>query len=104
MTSLSQSFANLKDYLPFASTDSKNYRSSKSKLLYDSLDPEVGFRLKLNPGNQQKASTSSESYNGPELVVHIIGARHLPSIFGLKRVEGYAMKVSNGRMMEVVFP
>ncbi|KAG4076574.1 hypothetical protein HA402_002737 [Bradysia odoriphaga] len=93
MTSLSQSFANLKDYLPFASTDSKNYRSSKSKLLYESLDPEVGFRLKLIPGNQQKASSSSDSYNGPELVVHIIGARHLPSIFGLKRVEGYAMKV-----------
>lgn len=92
MTSLSQSFANLKDYLPFSSTDSKNYRSNKTKRLYDSLDPEVGFRLKLIPGDQQKASTSHE-YNGAELIVHIIGARHLPSIFGLKRVEGYAMKV-----------
>lgn len=94
MTSLSQSLANLKDYLPFASTDSKNYRSSKTKRLHDSLDPEVGFRLKLTAGDQQKASTSHEStYNGAELIVHIIGARHLPSIFGLKRVEGYAMKV-----------
>lgn len=92
MTSLSQSFSNLKDYLPFSSTDSKNYRSNKSKRLNDSLDPEVGFRLKLTPGDQQKASSSHE-YNGAELVVHIIGARHLPSIFGLKRVEGYAMKV-----------
>lgn len=92
MTSLSQSFANLKDYLPFASTDSANYRSSKTKRLHDSLDPEVGFRLKLIPADKQKATTSNE-YSGPELCVHIIGARHLPSIFGLKRVEGYAMKV-----------
>lgn len=96
MTSLSQSLSNLKNYLPFSSTDSNNYRSSKSKKLYDTLDPEVGFRLKLIPGDQQKASTSHEKpYNGPELIVHVIGARHLPSIFGLKRVEGYAMKVCN---------
>ncbi|KAJ6625245.1 hypothetical protein Bhyg_16462, partial [Pseudolycoriella hygida] len=87
------SFSNLKDYLPFASTDSKNYRSNKTKRLYESLDPEVGFRLKLTPGDKQKASSSHDStYNGPELIVHVIGARHLPSIFGLKRVEGYAMK------------
>lgn len=94
MTSLSQSFSNFKDYLPFSSTDSKNYRSNKSKRAYNSLDPEVGFRLKLTPGDQDKASTSHQEYSGPELIVHIIGARHLPSIFGLKRVEGYAMKVT----------
>lgn len=92
--SLSQSLSNFKNYLPFSSTDSSNYRANRSKRFHSTLDPEVGFHLKLVPGDQQKASTSNEkAYNGPELIVHLIGARHLPSIFGLKRVEGYAMKV-----------
>jgi hypothetical protein len=30
---------------------------------------------------------------GPELEVHLIGARHLPSNFGLKSIEGYQIKV-----------
>lgn len=29
----------------------------------------------------------------PELEVNLIGARHLPSSFGLKSVEGYLVKV-----------
>lgn len=34
-----------------------------------------------------------ERFLVPQLDVHLIGARHLPSNFGLKTVEGYIVKV-----------
>lgn len=37
---------------------------------------------------------STHSISVPELEVNLIGARHLPSNFGLKTVEGYMIKVS----------
>lgn len=68
-----------------------------------SLEPEVGFQLTLDPGPcrtngaqvSDGASGESNKYsNGiPELNVHLIGARHLPSLFGLKTVQGYVIKV-----------
>ncbi|XP_049547109.1 uncharacterized protein LOC125958047 isoform X1 [Anopheles darlingi] len=54
------------------------------------LQPQVGFKLTLTSsetnGNESTAAV-------PELVVSLIGARHLPSSFGLKTVEGYMVKV-----------
>lgn len=46
-----------------------------------SLDPEIGFKLALHPVNKN-------------LYVTVIGARHLPSLFGLSRAHGYLVKVN----------
>lgn len=86
------SLAKLKSFLPFTSSDSLNHRHSKSTGFMSNLDPEVGFQLTLC----SKSSDSNAEINYrsvPELHVNIIGARHLPSIFGLKTVEGYVIKV-----------
>lgn len=45
-----------------------------------SLEPEIGFKLALHPVNKS-------------LFVTVIGARHLPSLFGLSRAHGYLVKV-----------
>ncbi|CAB3221441.1 unnamed protein product [Arctia plantaginis] len=45
-----------------------------------SLEPEIGFKLALHPINKT-------------LYVTVIGARHLPSLFGLSRAHGYLVKV-----------
>lgn len=61
-----------------------------------SLEPEVGFELTLEPKSTSNGSTSSDTKfksGVPELNVHLIGARHLPSLFGLKTVQGYVIKV-----------
>lgn len=47
-----------------------------------SLDPEIGFKLSLHPVNKV-------------LYVTVIGARHLPSLFGLSRAHGYLVKVTS---------
>ncbi|GBP04395.1 hypothetical protein EVAR_6577_1 [Eumeta japonica] len=44
-----------------------------------SLDPEIGFKLSLHPVAKS-------------LYVTVIGARHLPSLFGLNRAHGYLVK------------
>lgn len=46
-----------------------------------SLEPEIGFKLALHPINKT-------------LYVTVIGARHLPSLFGLSRAHGYLVKVT----------
>jgi len=56
------------------------------------LEPEIGFQITIdNPKNndQSKGSTAV-----PELNVHLIAARHLPSLFGFKIVQGYLIKVN----------
>ncbi|XP_075970611.1 uncharacterized protein LOC142972999 [Anticarsia gemmatalis] len=45
-----------------------------------SLEPEIGFKLALHP-------TSKSLY------VTVIGARHLPALFGISRAHGYLVKV-----------
>ncbi|XP_041976474.1 uncharacterized protein LOC121731185 [Aricia agestis] len=45
-----------------------------------SLEPEIGFKLALHPTNKS-------------MYVTVIGARHLPSLFGLSRAHGYIVKV-----------
>ncbi|KOB72848.1 Protein kinase C beta type, partial [Operophtera brumata] len=47
-----------------------------------SLDPEIGFKLALHPVSKK-------------LYVTVIGARHLPSLFGLSRAHGYLVKVES---------
>lgn len=47
-----------------------------------SLEPEIGFKLSLHPINKN-------------LYVTVIGARHLPSLFGLSRAHGYLVKVTS---------
>ncbi|VVC99506.1 uncharacterized protein LOC126977124 [Leptidea sinapis] len=45
-----------------------------------SADPEIGFKLSLHPSSKN-------------LFVTVIGARNLPSLFGLSRAHGYLVKV-----------
>lgn len=47
-----------------------------------SLEPEIGFKLSLHPVSKN-------------LYVTVIGARHLPSLFGLSRAHGYLVKVTS---------
>lgn len=47
-----------------------------------SLEPEIGFKLALQPVSKY-------------LYVTVIGARHLPSFFGISRAHGYLVKVGN---------
>jgi hypothetical protein len=86
-----------------SSNASKNNGHEKDK-----LEPTVGFKLTLHEsdttcgGGEQHTSSSracarrsfsSLSFSVPELEVQLLGARHLPSSFGLKTVEGYMIKV-----------
>ncbi|KAH8296325.1 hypothetical protein KR054_004738 [Drosophila jambulina] len=55
------------------------------------LEPEIGFQITIdNPKNSDQFKNSSAA---PELNVHLIAARHLPSLFGFKIVQGYLIKV-----------
>uniref|UniRef100_A0A182JAZ4 C2 domain-containing protein n=1 Tax=Anopheles atroparvus TaxID=41427 RepID=A0A182JAZ4_ANOAO len=56
------------------------------------IEPQVGFKLCLHAGASGSAADNANG-NDPELHVQLIGARHLPSSFGLKSVEGYMVKV-----------
>lgn len=85
----------LKSMLP-ASLNSNS--SAALKRQPESLEPEIGFQITI------EASSSPHTGNDPyatktiipELNVHLIAARHLPSLFGFKIVQGYLIKVSNG--------
>lgn len=92
-----------KTWLPFNNNNNPNnaegakHRGAKSK---GSLDPEVGFQMTLVPGQSvRRDSVARDKPNHsaaaavPELHVKIIGARHLTSLFGLKVVQGYVVKV-----------
>ncbi|XP_043063709.1 uncharacterized protein LOC108089582 isoform X1 [Drosophila ficusphila] len=55
------------------------------------LDPEIGFQITIE--NPKNSDPTKGSTNVPELNVHLIAARHLPSLFGFKIVQGYLIKV-----------
>ncbi|XP_034481766.1 uncharacterized protein LOC117787365 isoform X2 [Drosophila innubila] len=68
------------------------------------LEPEIGFQITIGTHEQQQNQNQNESALGfsrsngtttamPELNVHLIAARHLPSLFGFKIVQGYLIKV-----------
>lgn len=103
MTSLS--LTKLKSYLPLGGLDNeRNLRKKSAKNLnHDNLVPEIGFQLTLDPGNNNhyrhnstpnnENNTRETTYRVPELIVRVNSARHLPSSFGIKSVEGYVVKV-----------
>lgn len=53
---------------------------SSHKHLTDILEPELGFKISVNESTK-------------ELKVSVIGGRHLPSLYGLTRPQGYLVKV-----------
>lgn len=62
------------------------------------LEPEIGFQITIEThdpkeGSEQSFAASNGSSGMPELNVHLIAARHLPSLFGFKIVQGYLIKV-----------
>lgn len=94
------------------SRTSSQHRKANRANNNERVEPEVGFKLVLDPGsctsyenddesesannNQPSAagvSASGASTSVPELQVHLVGARHLPVSFGLKSVEGYMIKI-----------
>jgi hypothetical protein len=96
--SFAQSVSKLKSMLPLAKTDLSNL--SINRKTNERLEPEVGFKLTFEPSGTPSTAdgkngkkTNSE-HQVPQLNVLLIGARHLPTSFGLKSVEGYMIKVS----------
>ncbi|XP_030385537.1 uncharacterized protein LOC115632498 isoform X2 [Scaptodrosophila lebanonensis] len=67
------------------------------------LEPEIGFQITIETQKPAAQSSDNELSFGsspaksgnqlPELNVHLIAARHLPSLFGFKIVQGYLIKV-----------
>ncbi|XP_050074496.1 uncharacterized protein LOC126562116 [Anopheles maculipalpis] len=57
------------------------------------VEPVVGFKLELHLNCSNGNETNDAASSTPELHVQLIGARHLPSNFGLKSVEGFMVKV-----------
>lgn len=72
--------------------------SATAKRQPESLEPEIGFQITIEASSSPH--TGNDPYTPktiiPELNVHLIAARHLPSLFGFKIVQGYLIKVSNG--------
>lgn len=107
MTSLS--ITKLKSYLPLGGLDNgRSFRNKSAKNInHDNLVPEIGFQLTLDPGNNNYRHNSmpnnvendtretATQHRVPELIVRVNSARHLPSSFGIKFVEGYVVKVYN---------
>ncbi|XP_034106456.1 uncharacterized protein LOC117569418 isoform X1 [Drosophila albomicans] len=56
------------------------------------LEPEIGFQITIETPQNQSSNDRGASAM-PELNVHLIAARHLPSLFGFKIVQGYIIKV-----------
>ncbi|EDW40338.1 GL24951 [Drosophila persimilis] len=55
------------------------------------LEPEIGFQITIDTAGGESATKNTAAV--PELNVHLIAARHLPSLFGFKIVQGYLIKV-----------
>lgn len=72
----------LKSFLPGNKNNASGNNDSRRHTML--LEPEIGFQLNI---------TSSNNTNVPELNVNLIAARHLPSTFGFKSVQGYVVKV-----------
>ena len=88
--------------------------SKESARQSDTFEPEIGFQITIEthePQNQNQNDSmlgfnrnNGESTAMPELNVHLIAARHLPSLFGFKIVQGYLIKViSREQLLKRVF-
>lgn len=72
------------------------------------LEPEIGFQITIEmhdqkEDNQQSFTAANGSSPMPELNVHLIAARHLPSLFGFKIVQGYLIKVIHRSLNKYIF-
>ncbi|KAL5290870.1 hypothetical protein ACFFRR_010329 [Megaselia abdita] len=89
------SFNKLRNFLPNhnqnGSIEKINQRHSVS------LEPEIGFQLTLGGSNESSNTVNNgdtpQPNRIPELNINLIAARHLPSTFGFKVVQGYEIKV-----------
>ncbi|XP_055625402.1 uncharacterized protein LOC129768053 [Toxorhynchites rutilus septentrionalis] len=111
---MSLSISKLKNILHTSPTDgattTQQQRKANKANNNERLEPEVGFKLTLDPGScadydegevveggsrksQPPQTNESSAAAIPELQVHLVGARHLPTSFGLKSVEGYMIKI-----------
>lgn len=87
---MSFSLNKLKQFLPTKTNYEETPQKKGSNSGSGRIEPEVGFKITLDIG---KAKNSKEKDRPPELIVHLLAARHLPSSFGLKSVQGYMVKV-----------
>lgn len=89
------SFNKLRNFLPHSQNGSAEKINQRRHSV--SLEPEIGFQLTL--GSCESSNTISNGDNphppskAPELNINLIAARHLPSTFGFKVVQGYEIKV-----------
>ncbi|XP_061397949.1 uncharacterized protein LOC133333673 [Musca vetustissima] len=68
--------------------------SSTAKRQSENLEPEIGFQLTIEASSPQNSNDPHAPKTViPELNVHLLAARHLPSLFGFKIVQGYLIKV-----------
>lgn len=89
------SFNKLKNFLP---NHSQNSSAEKIKQRHSvSLEPEIGFQLTLGTSESSNTIINGDAAHPPakipELNINLIAARHLPSTFGFKVVQGYEIKV-----------
>ncbi|XP_055382242.1 uncharacterized protein LOC129612588 [Condylostylus longicornis] len=79
----------IRSFFPNASANLVLNRNSAN------LEPELGFQLliDLSPNSDGTNQAQSQRKIQPQLNVNLIGARHLPTLFGLKSVQGYVVKV-----------
>lgn len=90
---MSSSFSlnKLRNLLP-----AQNHKGSSEKLNQRhsvSLEPEIGFQLTLCSNESSSNGDTQQMVKVPELNINLIAARHLPSTFGFKVVQGYEIKV-----------
>ena len=89
---MSFTLGKLKSLLPSKSDNYFTRSGSAKTTKNEKLEPVVGFNLVLNPTGTI-TNSSGNTIIVPELQVNLIAARHLPSSFGHKSVEGYLIKV-----------
>ncbi|XP_013112501.2 uncharacterized protein LOC106090754 [Stomoxys calcitrans] len=82
----------LKSMLP-ASLNSSSSSTAASRGQSESLEPEIGFQLTIEASSPHGNDNPHANTVIPELNVHLLAARHLPSLFGFKIVQGYLIKV-----------
>lgn len=67
-----------------------------------SLEPEIGFQIFIESTSLPSDSNESASKMMPELNVNLIAARHLPTVFGFKMVQGYIIKVQLRKLRKTI--
>ncbi|XP_055915274.1 uncharacterized protein LOC129948340 [Eupeodes corollae] len=98
---MSFSFNKLRSLIPGQNSSSSSNNGAKQRHSV-SLEPEIGFQIFIESTPQSLPDgAAAEGVRGggdgsvmvPELNVLLISARHLPTVFGFKIVQGYNIKV-----------